>query len=168
MDLTKLSLGDKVLAGSGLALFIFSFFTWFKFEYDLGIYGGRSSLTQNAWDYFFTGIVPTLLGLALVAYVVVTKVLDGVELPELPVAWPLVVLGTAGLAAILVVLRLLVGGDDSGTDVLKRGFGLYLSTLSVLGLAGGAFMKFQEDGGELPTKDRLGKGSSNDAPPSPF
>ena len=118
-------------------MFIFSFFSWFKWEYDLGPYGGGRSFTQNGWDYFFTGIVPVLLGLALVGYVVVTKVLDGVKLPELPVGWPLVVLGTAGLAAILVILRLLIGGDDAGTDTLDRGFGLFLSTLAVIGLAGG-------------------------------
>ena len=32
MDLTKLTLGDKVLAGSGLALFVFSFLPWFGVE----------------------------------------------------------------------------------------------------------------------------------------
>lgn len=166
MDLTKLSLGDKVMAGSGIALFVFSFFNWFKFEYDFGPYGGGGSYTENAWDYFFTGIVPVLLGLALVGYVVVTKVLDGVKLPELPIGWPLVVLGTAGLAAILVILRLLIGGDDAGTDALDRGFGLFLSTVAVIGLAGGAFLKFQEDGGELPTKGGGMTGGTNQGGPS--
>ena len=52
MDLTKLTLGDKVLAGSGLALFIFSFFPWFGVDG----YGGGG----NAWDVgFFTGILPS-------------------------------------------------------------------------------------------------------------
>lgn len=162
MDLSKLSLGDKVMAGSGIALFIFSFLNWFSFELSYGPYSQK--YTENGWDYFFTGIVPVLLGLVLVAYVVVTKVLDGVDLPELPVAWPLVVLGVAGLAAILVLLRLLMGGDDEGTDVLKRSIGLYLSTIAVIGLAGGAFLKFQEDGGELPTKGGGTSGGSS----SPF
>jgi hypothetical protein len=163
MDLSKLSLGDKVLAGSGLALFIFSFFTWFKFEADLGIYS--RTYTETAWDYFFTGTLPVLIGLALVGLVAATKLFD-VKLPELPVGWPLVVLGAAGLAALLVIIRLLVGGDDEGTDLLKRSFGLFLSTIAVLGLAGGAFLKFQEDGGELPTKG--GSAGSGDNPPSPF
>ena len=78
MDFSKLTLGDKVLAGSGIALFIFSFFTWFKIDTPFGDY------SETAWDYFFTGIVPVLLGLALVAYVVVTKLLDGVETPHAP------------------------------------------------------------------------------------
>lgn len=107
MDLTKLSNGDKVIAGSGIALFIFSFFPWFTID------AAFIDYSESGWDYFFTGIIPTLLGVALVAYVVVTKLVDGVKLPELPVAWPQVVLGTGALAAILVLLRLLIGGDDS-------------------------------------------------------
>jgi hypothetical protein len=157
MDLSKLTTGDKVLAGSGIALFIFSFFTWFKV--DLGPYG---DYTENGWDYFFTGIVPALIGLALVGYVAATKLAD-VSLPELPVDWSLAVLGAAGIAALLVILRLLIGGDDEGSDVLDRSFGLFLSVLAAIGLAGGAFLKFQEDGGELPGKD-----SGGSTPPSPF
>ncbi len=161
MDLSKLSLGDKVLGGSGLALFVFSFFNWFTLN--TGFY----SYTESAWDYLFTGIIPVLLGLVLVGYVVVTKLLDAVKLPDLPIEYPVAVLGTACLAALLVILRLLIGGDDNGTGVLDRGLGLFLSTLAVLGLAGGAFLKFQEDGGQLPTKgdgDDIGASGT----PTPF
>lgn len=160
MDLSKLSIGDKVMAGSGLALFVFSFLPWFKWE----AFGYSAS--QSGWDYFFTGIVPVLCGLILVGYVVVTKVLDGVTLPELPVPLPLVILGLGGAAALLVVLRLLIGADDAGTDVLDRGIGIFLSTLAALGLGAGAFLKFQEEGGELPTKG--GSGQSGSQPPTPF
>lgn len=161
MDLSKLSLGDKVLGGSGIALFIFSFLPWFGVD---GYSGGG-----NAWDVgFFTGILPTLIALVLVGYVVVTKVLDGVELPELPVPYGLAVLGLAGLAALLVVLRMLIGYSIDvpfgGDFDLDRKYGMFLATLAALGLAGGGFLKFQEDGGELPTK----KGGSGDNPPSPF
>lgn len=162
MDLSKLSTGDKVLAGSGIALFVFSFLPWFG----VAGYGGGG----NAWDVgFFTGILPTLLGLLLVAYVVVTKVLDGVELPELPVPYGLVVLGVAGLAALLVVIRLIIGykvGTILGVDIkLDRKYGLILSTIAALGLVGGGFLKFQEDGGELPSKK---SGGSGENPSSPF
>lgn len=121
MDLSKLSTGDKVIAGSGIALFVFSFFPWFKWEF------GGYSASQSGWDYFFTGIVPVLFGLILVGYVLVTKVLDGVTLPDLPVPYPLV----------------------------------------VLGLGGGAFLKFQEEGGELPKSGGSG-GQTGSQPPTPF
>lgn len=161
MDLSKLSNGDKVIGGSGIALFIFSFFPWFTLN------AGFIDYSESGWDYFFTGIIPTLLGLALVGYVVVTKLMDGVKLPELPVAYPLLVLGLGATAGVLVVLRLLIGGDDSGTGVLDRSFGLFLSTLSAIGLAFGAFLKFKEEGGELPTKGG-GSSGTGTTPPTPF
>ncbi len=158
MDLNKLSTGDKVLAGSGIALFIFTFLTWFKFE--SSAFGRTFGVSQNGWHFFLTGIVPALLALALIGYVVATKLVDGVNLPDMPVGYPLVVLGMAALAALLVILRLLIGGDDAGTDVLDRAFGIYLATLAALGLAAGGFLKFQEEGGELPNK-RGGPGTTS-------
>jgi len=159
MDFSKLSLGDKVLAGSGIALFIFSFFPWFEWS----AFG--YSATQNGWHFFMTGIIPTLLGLVLVAWVVATKVAD-VDLPELPIPEGLLLLIIGGLAAVLVVLRLLIGGDDAGTDVLDRTFGMFLATIAALGLAGGGFLKFQESGGEMPNKS--GGSSGGTQPPTPF
>lgn len=159
MDLSKLSTGDKVIAGSGLALFVFSFFPWYGVE-------GFNDVGRSGWDYFFTGIIPVLFGLILVGYVLVTKVLDGVTLPDLPVPYALVVLGLGGVAALLVVLRLLLGDEILGYD-LDRKFGLFLSTLAALGLAGGAFLKFQEEGGELPKSGGSG-GQTGSQPPTPF
>ncbi len=165
MDLSKLSTGDKVLAGSGLALFIFSFLPWF------GVSGYSGS--GNGWDVgFFTGTLPALIGLVLLAYVIVTKVLEGVTLPD-GVPYPLVILGLAGLAALLVVIRLLIGYKvDAGFTSFKldRKFGLYLATLAALGLAAGGFLKFQEDGGEFPTKKTgTGTGTGTDGgAPTPF
>jgi len=165
MDLSKLSNGDKVIAGSGIALFIFSFFPWYGVD---GYADGRSG-----WDYFFTGIIPVLLAVALVAYVAVTKLADGVKLPDLPVAWPLVVLGAGALAAVLVLLRLLMGDSvdvpfASDFD-LDRKAGIFLATLAAIGLAFGSFLKFKEEGGELPTKGGGTPGTgTGSTPPTPF
>lgn len=157
MDLSKLSTGDKVIGGSGIALLLFSFLPWFTFS-AFGI-----TATQNGFDYFFTGIIPVLLGLAMVGWIVGTK-LAGVELPELPIPEGLMLLVMGGVAALLVIFRLLVGAGDDPADVLDRSFGLFLSVLAVLGLVGGAFLRFQEDGGELPGKG----GSSGSSGPTPF
>lgn len=163
MDLSKLSLGDKVIAGSGLALLIFWFFPWFKYDF-----GGFTnySVKQAGTHFFFTGTIPMLLGLVMIAWVIATK-LAQIDLPELPIPQGLLLLGLGGLAAILVVLRLLIGGDDAGTDVLDRSFGIFLATLAAVGLAAGGFLKFQEDGGELP---KTGGGSTDGGsqPPTPF
>ncbi|MGI8711074.1 MAG: hypothetical protein ACR2LA_08800 [Acidimicrobiales bacterium] len=157
MDLNKLSTGDKVLGGSGIALFIFGFFPWFGVS---GYDGGR-----NAWDFFFWGIIPVLIGLLLIGYVVATKLADGVNLPDLPVPYPLAVLGLAALAALLVILKLLIGdsvglGPLGGEIDLDRKAGIFLSALAALGLAAGGFLKFQEEGGELPNK-RGGPGTTS-------
>lgn len=155
MDLSKLSLSDKIIGGSGIALLVFSFFPWFSADF------GFVSVSANGWDYFFTGIVPVLLGLVMVAWIVATKLAD-VELPEIPVPEGLLLLALGGAAAVLVVLRLLMGED--GVD---RSIGLFLATLAALGLAGGAFLKFQEDGGELPGSGSSSGGASG-TPPTPF
>ena len=158
MDFSKLSMGDKVLAGSGVALFIFSFFPWFGVD---GYSGGR-----NGWDFFFWGIIPVLLGLILVGYVYVTKLNDSIKLPDLPIEWPLAVLGAAALAALLVVLKLLIGDSVDtpfgGVD-LDRKFGVILSAIAAVGLAAGAFLRFKEDGGELPTKGGSTGGTTGDS-----
>jgi len=161
MDLNKLTTGDKVIGGSGIVLFIFSFLPWFKYD------GGFVTVTQSGWHFFFTGIIPVLLGLVMIAWIVATKLAD-VDLPELPVPEGLLLLGMGALAAVLVILRLLIGGDDAGTDLLDRTIWLFIAVLAAIGLAGGAFVRFQEDGGELPTKGSSSTGGGNGAPPTPF
>jgi hypothetical protein len=160
MDLSKLSTSDKVIGGSGIVLLISSFLPWFSFSL-LG-----ESFSQNGWDYFFTGIIPVLLGLVMVAWIVGTKLAE-VDLPELPVPEGLMLLAMGGTAALLIVLRLLIGAGDDPNDVLDRGFGLFLSVLAAIGLAAGAFLKFQEDGGELPGAGGSAGGASG-TPPTPF
>jgi len=148
VDLSKLSTSDKVVAGSGLALFIFSFFPWYGVD---GFDGGR-----NGWDYFLFGIIPVILGLAMVA-VVALKAFSDTDLPELPIPWGQAMLIAGGLAAILVVLKLLIGDDVLGFD-LDRKFGLILSALSTIGLAVGGYLKSQEAG------DAPSTGGSGSAP----
>lgn len=164
MDLSKLSTADKVILATGILLIIATFLEWFSF--DAGAFG---SVSESGLDYFFTGVVPMLIAIVLIGYVVVTKILEGVNLPDLP--WPLVVLGLGGLAALLVILRLIIGGDDDGTDALDRSYGLFIATVAALGLAGGAFLKFQEEGGEMPNRSNSTGGTAgpgDGSSPTPF
>ena len=158
MDFNKLTVGDKVVAGSGIALFVFWLFPWFKLDFF-----GRT-YSQKGTHFFFTGTVPMLIGLVMLAWIVATKLAE-VDLPELPIPQGLLILGLGALAALLVILRLLIGGDDEGTDVLDRAFGIFLATIAAIGLAVGGFLKFQEEGGELPNKK---SGGSGNGPATPF
>jgi hypothetical protein len=157
MDFSKLTTSDKVIAGSGIALLIFSFLPWFT-------YGGVTG--RNGWDFFVTGLIPVLLGLVLVAYVAITRFSESTKLPDLPVPYGLAVLVVAGLAALLILLRLIIGykvGAFGFSVHLHRGYGLYLSFLATLGLVAGGFMKYQEEGGKASTGPSTGTG-----PQTPF
>ena len=62
MDLSKLTTGDKVIAGRGIALFIFSFFP------GSGSTPASASSAENGWySIFLAGRHPVLLGVAMVA-----------------------------------------------------------------------------------------------------
>jgi hypothetical protein len=135
VDLSKLSTSDKVVAGSGLALFIFSFFPWYGVD---GFDGGR-----NGWDYLLFGTIPVVIGLLMLAVVAIKAFSPDTKLPDLPIPWGQAMLIAGGIAAVLVVLKLLIGDDVLGFD-LDRKIGLFLSALSAIGLAVGGYLKHQE------------------------
>jgi hypothetical protein len=155
MDLSKLTLGEKVMAGSGIALVIFLFFPW----YGVDVLGRSAS--YNGWHYFLFGLIPGLLALAIIAVIAVTR-FSTTKMPDLPIALGLALLIAAGLAAFLVVIKLLIGDSYFGFH-LTRKFGVFLSALAALGLAGGAFLKFREEGGATTP----GRGSTG-GPTTPF
>jgi hypothetical protein len=127
----KLTTSDKVIAGSGLLLFISSFLPWFKFDFG-GIIGEE---TANGWDVgFFWAGIPALLGLAAAAAVLANKLAD-VDLPDLPISWGQAFLIAGAISAVIVVLKLLMG-----EDLVDRAWGLFLATLAALGLAAGGWM----------------------------
>lgn len=139
MDLSKLSTSDKVIAGSGIVLFLSSFFTWFELSI-----AGIGTGTRNGWDVgFLWGPLPALLGLLAAGIVIATK-MGNVELPELPVSYGKAMLIVGAVAAALVVLKLLMGDDVGGFD-LDRAWGLYVATLAALGLLAGGYLAFQEE-----------------------
>jgi hypothetical protein len=149
VDLKKLSLGDQIIGGSGIVLFIASFLTWFKAEIDtegLGsLLGDLGSAKANGWDVGFLGWFPVLLGLLMVAYVAVRAFAPQVKLPDLPLPWNQVLFIVGCVAAVLLVLKFLIGEDDGGGVVeISRGIGLYLGVLAGIGLAVGGYFKWKE------------------------
>ena len=135
----KLTTSDKVVAGSGLLLFIASFLPWFGLE---GYPG-----SGNGWDVgFLWAGLPALLGLAAAGVVIATKMGD-VKLPDLPITWGQAFLGAGALSALLVVLKLLIGYEVCGFGTcidLDRKWGMFLAAIAALGLAAGGFLKYQE------------------------
>lgn len=155
MDLNKLTTSDKVIAGSGLVLFIAYFLPWFKV--DFGQFG-RSASASGSDVGFLWSTFPMLIGLLLAGSVIATKLFD-VKLPDMPVPLGQIYLGLGGLAAVLVVLKLLIGEDPS--EVVKRSFGLFIAAIAAIGLAAGGFLKFQEgDAAAPPPSAGSGAGSA--------
>jgi hypothetical protein len=148
VDLSKLSTGDKLIAGSTIGLFVFSFLPWFTVDFDGPFSGG----TLSGWDVgFLWGRFPLFLAVLMSAYVGVKAFSPDTKLPTLPVAWGQALLGVGVLCAFLVILKLLLGedlgtfGSLEGTGIeVNRSYGLFLSVLATIGLAVGGFFKMQE------------------------
>jgi hypothetical protein len=147
VDLNKLTLADKIIVASGILLFIAYFLPWFKVDFGFGV--GSANATGGDVGFLWSTL-PMLIGLVMAAVVVASKLFD-VKLPDLPIPWGQVHLGLGVLAALLVVLKLLIGEDPS--ELVKRAFGLFIAAIAAIGLAAGGFLKFQE-GDDAPVIDR--------------
>ena len=145
MDLSKLTLSDRLILGGGIAYLILMNLSWFKFDAE----GFPGELTANGWDYFLTGILPLLLIAVMVIHVSVTRFSPSTSLPDLPLPWGQVHLIAGATAAVLVLLRLIIpaeiefGGFDTGENY-DRAFGLVLALLATLAVAYGGYLKSQE------------------------
>lgn len=141
MDLNKLTQSEKVIAGSAIAFLIFSFFPWY----------GKGGYSRNGWSYFLFGIIPVLLAIVMVAQIGLSRFTE-TKLPTLPITWAQVHLIAGGLAALLVLLKLIIGDKYhvgitglGGLSVsLDRQFGIVLAFLASLGLVAGAYLKNKE------------------------
>jgi hypothetical protein len=128
--------GDRVVVLSGLALAISSFLPWY----------GIGGAIDTGWDSFLLGVVPVLLAVALAAQVLASR-LTNVRWPELPVGWPRVQAGVAGLVFLLVLLRFAFPEEiDFGVGelTLERQYGLFLALLAAGGVAIGAYLRLRE------------------------
>jgi hypothetical protein len=148
VDLSSLTMGDKVLGGAGVVFLISTFLSWFSVKVEgLGSLGGAAA--GSGWDVgFLWGRLPFFIVLAMLVWAGLRTFAKGVTLPaEVPALY----LVGGGLSALLVLLKFLIGEDDGDLPgiSINRSFGLFLAVLSVLGVAFGAFLKFTEAGGKL-------------------
>ena len=167
----KLGVPEIVGIASVAVFFIATFLPWFTVSVggdSSGILGETDFPSANGWDagFFWSGI-PLLLGLALLALMLIPVFAPDMSLPDLPPFLP-VILG--GVAAVLVLLKLLIGADVEGAGAaeafgvsidVSRSFGIFVALLAAIGMAVAGFLKMQEGVGSGPA-------GAPGAPPQPF
>jgi hypothetical protein len=169
MDLSKFKTSDWLKIGGAAGFLIFGFLDWVK----VSVSGFGSATGGNVFDFFFTGTVPWLLTMAVgvLTFLLAAQLIKADNVP-----WTLIFLAAMALAALLIVIRLIIGpaDDAAGVDV-SRGIGLWLSTIAVLVAFAGAILGFRESGGEFSDLTDMNKlkgafntgGTATDAPPPP-
>lgn len=182
MDLSRFRTSDWLKIGGGTLFFIAGFLTWWQAEAEVA--GIAQSETKNAFDYFFTGILPWLIFIAIA----VTTFLVAAGRLRLPpnVQAPAMFLVAAALATLLFLIRFFVSGatdseeaaiDDLGGEI-SRGVGLWLGLIGALAVLAGCLMAFTESGRKLAdladrdtyrsgTGSGYGSGTSTPPPPPP-
>ncbi len=137
MDINKLTRGDRIVVGSGIAFLIFTLLPWY----------GKGSYSRNGWHYPFWGWVSLIIVIVMVAQILVHRFTD-TKMPELPLTWGQGHLILGGLVTLIVLIKLIIGDKYSffgvGSVDLDRKFGLFLAFIAAIGLTVGAYFKMQE------------------------
>ena len=126
MDLDRLSTGEKIVAGSGILLFILSFIPpWASVDVPQSAEAfGAADTSGNAWDLRFTTKLGILL--ALVAAVLCLIKAFGTKL-SLPLPAGITYLVFAALAALFLLLEVILGLDTEGQAQLLKDQGIEVS-----------------------------------------
>lgn len=146
MDMSRLSQGELIAGGSGLALLVVMFLPWYGVDVSAG--GFSASESANAWEVF-SGIDIVLFLVGALAVGVAGARLAGVDLPpDLPVGT--IVAGAGALAVLLILFRILdVPGPDIPSAVesnidFGRKIGLFLGLVAASGVAYGGYRALSE------------------------
>ncbi|HEY4684442.1 MAG TPA: hypothetical protein VII57_00200 [Dehalococcoidia bacterium] len=135
----NLSLGEKLVAGGGVLMVIFSFLPWHHFSADIeGIVS--VSFNRSAWQSpdALWSMLAVLISVAM-AVVVLGPKLANMQLPNLgTVTWGQAML-VGGVAVLILVLLKFI----SETSYL--GFGFYLGFIDAVAIAYGGYLLYTEE-----------------------
>jgi hypothetical protein len=142
MDVDAVGRGERIAAGSAIALFLIMFiFDWFGFgsidttlgSIDIGVGG------FNAWQSF--DVIDIILLLAIIAAVGVAAMSAYGTSANLPVAGSAIVAGMGALGTVLILYRII---DPPGSA--DREIGVFLGLIASAAMTYGGWEAMQEEG----------------------
>lgn len=151
MDLSRLSMGEKILGAGGIVLLISTFLPWYKWS--SSGFGYSSSYSWSLWTA--GNFIAFLIFLGVVAGVglVVLRMLGILDISDQGVPEGLVVLIAAAVAGGLTLLKFLsipggtaeFSGEFGFEASSGRSIGAWLGLLAAAAFVVGAVMKFMEE-----------------------
>ena len=148
MDLNRLTQGEKIAGGSGIALILIMFiFKWFGLKAGVGGFAFEGS--RNAWGSY--GFIDIVLFITVVAAVGLAAIKASDADLGLPVAASAIVAGLGVLSVVLIIISIIsppdFGADLSGTGIdHTRKIGVWLGLIAAIGVAYGGWRAMQEEG----------------------
>lgn len=147
--MSELTLGEKIVGGGAIVLLISLFLPWYGFSSSsiAGSYSSSISLMSGSGGIAFL----VLAACVVAAGVIVLRMLNIIDISDQGVPEATVVLGAAGIGALLVIWKFLSmpsGGfssGDFGSAGYARSYGAYVALVATVALVAGALMKFQEE-----------------------
>ncbi|MHB9089745.1 MAG: hypothetical protein ACYC5A_11115 [Thermoleophilia bacterium] len=145
MDLSKLSMSDKLIGVGAIISVISTFLPWYGWSTSdfLGVSG--ASMSASLWDTS-GGMAFIIMAAGLVAIaVIVLRMMDIFDLSDQGVPEGIAMLAVSGLAALFTLIRLLSIPGGAGIMGVGRSWGLWVGLIGAAIFVAGGVMKFQED-----------------------
>jgi hypothetical protein len=142
MDVTRLSQGQKIAAGSAILLFIVMFFSWFgapdseltRFAQAAGV-----DTSANAWQSF--DFIDLILLLTVIVAVGGVALIASGNTANLPIPASTVTTAMGALSTLLVLYRVIDPPSDA-----SRKFGVFLGLVLAAAVAYGGWRWMEEEG----------------------
>lgn len=145
MDLSKLSMSDKLIGVGAIISVIATFLPWYGWSTSdfLGVSG--ASMSASLWDTS-GGMAFIILAAGLVAIaVIVLRMMEIFDLSDQGVPEGIAMLAVSGLAALFTLIRLLSIPGGAGIIGVGRSWGLWVGVIGAAVFVAGGVMRFQED-----------------------
>lgn len=168
-DPARVSKAEWIGLSAGLIAFVASFLPWYDFSTS-GLIAFSGS--WNAWSLGFFAWFPLLLLVAGSGVLLAQHL--GANVPAIRPSWPIVLLGVAALALLIILIRWLTlpGGSGAFADAgysYGAGFGLYVGLVASILFGVSQYMVFRSTGQSFAeVTKQLRNPGNNPTPPNTY